>query len=529
MFADRTLEGGAYPGGTLHSRWSPRDSHTHTLIGVIVLALLAGIVVPFYADAMDYRFARLLALPAFLVFGFLLLFNRLFLLALIIVFRSAGDIVLDTTRFSLGGYETGVGGVINLCVILLACMLVIEKPARLPKKMVMAWLPFLVIVAFGIAIAPVKGDAIRTYLTLMSYFAMFVAAFYFVQTPADFRKCVKLVLWSSAIPALYAPVDVLFNAGAGGPEGFRLQSTFTHPNIMAFYLTLIISLTLFVLKDRASKASTAGRFGLTLYMVYLFGLLVLTQTRSAWIACLVMFVAYALLFERRYLIYLLALPVIALMVPEIRDRLVDLGSGNEAVGYAKLNSFAWRLRIWESGLQWMEPLRYVYGYGVDGFRNYSTTFFEAANKIQWGAHNVYVQWFFDTGALGLLAYLWLYGRTAFFIRQLARRDRLAAFIAIAIVIVYLVVSSSDNMFGYLVFNWYFWFIVGAACALAAGAHTRQPGEAKTAPDDGGGWQRREPDLDPDPGSPPPAPASASTPETGRTRLRRHHLHTAGQP
>ena len=523
MFADRTIEDGA-----LRSRWLPQESNAHTLIGVIVLAVLAGIVVPFYADAMDYRFARLLALPAFLVFGFLLLFNRLFLLGLIIVFRSAGDIVLDTTRFSLGGYETGVGGLINLCVIMLACMLVIEKPSRLPKKMVMAWLPFLLVAAFGVALAPSKGDAIRTYLTLLSYFAMFVAAFYFVQSPLDFRKCVKLVLWSSAIPALYAPVDVLLHAGAGGAEGFRLQSTFTHPNIMAFYLTLIISLTLFTLKDKVLRPSGAGRVGLTLYMIYLFVLLVLTQTRSAWIACLLLFVFYALLFERRYLIYLLALPVVALLVPEIRDRLVDLGSGNEAVGYAKLNSFAWRLQIWESGLQWMQPIRYLFGYGIDGFRSYSPIFFEAANKINWGAHNVYVQWFFDAGAIGLLAYLWLYGRTAFFIRQMARRDKLAAFIAIAIVIVYLVVSFSDNMFGYLVFNWYFWFTVGAACALAASTKADEPKKAAPV----GGPSPRAPQPDGTPNGPYGEARHGAThddPRPEQSRLRRHHLRTAGRP
>ncbi|HWU97505.1 MAG TPA: O-antigen ligase family protein [Oxalicibacterium sp.] len=473
MFGNRIGSGGAALSG---SRWADQrtDSHgtSYALLGVIVVALLAGVVVPFYAGAMDYKFARLLVLPALLLFGFLLMFNRLLLLTLIIVFRSAGDIVLETTRFSIGGYETGVGGVINLCVIMLACMLVVENPHRLPKKVVMAWLPFILVATAGVAVSPEKGDAIRTWLTMLSYFAIFASAFYFVRVPVDFRRCVKLVLWSSAIPALYAPVDILLNAGAGGPEGFRLQSTFTHPNIMAFYLMLIIPLTLFMLKDRATRLSSAGRIGLMLYMVYLLGLLILTQTRSAWIACLVMFISYALLFERRYLIYLMLLPVVALLVPEVRDRLVDLGSGNEAVGYAKLNSFAWRLSIWESGLQWMQPSHYLFGYGVDAFRHYSQTFFPAAGKISWGAHNVYVQWFFDAGVIGLLTYLWLYGRVTFFIKTLVRRDKLAAFIAIAIVIMYLVSSASDNMFGYLVFNWYFWFTVGAACALAARAQAR---------------------------------------------------------
>lgn len=459
----------ALPDHNIHVRWLPRHGQTHAVLAVIVLALLAGVVVPFYAEVMDYKLARLAALPAFLLFGFLLLFNRILLLTLIIVFRSVGDVVLESTRFSIGGYTTGLGGVINLCVILLACMLVLEKPQHLPRKMVGAWLPFMLAALFGVLMSPEKGDAIRTYLTLLSYFAMFVSAFYFVRSVQDFRYCVRLVVWSSLLPALYALVDVALHGGSGGAggEGFRLQSTFTHPNIFAFYLTLVIPLTLFILKDKATSLSGGMRVVVTLYFFYLLSLLVLTQTRSAWLACLFVFVAYALLFERRYLLYLMLLPLVALLVPEIRDRLLDLGSGTEAVGYAKLNSFAWRLSIWESGLQWMRPSHYLSGYGLEAFRHFSQTFFPAANKMNWGAHNVYVQWFFDAGVLGLCAYLFLYARMVWTLKSLLRSDKLAAFITIAIVLVYLVVSSSDNMFGYLVFNWYFWFVIGAGCALAS--------------------------------------------------------------
>ena len=48
----------------------------------------------------------------------------------------------------------------------------------------------------------------------------------------------------------------------------------------------------------------------------------------------------------------------------------------------------------------------------------------------------------------------------------------------AVVVQYLVVSFSDNMIRYLVFNWYFWFTVGGACALAtAGASGSSKGTA----------------------------------------------------
>jgi O-antigen ligase len=110
----------------------------------------------------------------------------------------------------------------------------------------------------------------------------------------------------------------------------------------------------------------------------------------------------------------------------------------------------------------------VLGYGLDSFRQYSVTFFPLANPadIGPGAHNVYVQLFFELGVLGLIAFFWLFGRLASWLRSLATTDRLGSVIASGLTLAYLVASVSDNMFSYLSFNWYFWFLQGAACALA---------------------------------------------------------------
>jgi len=88
-----------------------------------------------------------------------------------------------------------------------------------------------------------------------------------------------------------------------------------------------------------------------------------------------------------------------------------------------------------------------------------------SDGIKWDAHNVYVQWFFDVGLLGLAAYIWIHGRLLYMLRPLFAIDRLAAFITICTIISYLLVSLSDNIMFYLVFNWYYWFSIGAACAL----------------------------------------------------------------
>jgi O-antigen ligase len=145
--------------------------------------------------------------------------------------------------------------------------------------------------------------------------------------------------------------------------------------------------------------------------------------------------------------------------------LTDLSQGNEAGGTAQLNSFAWRVVLWKSAIGWMEPHRLIYGYGLDGFGHFAPTFFPLDRITKWDAHNVYVQFLFDTGAVGLMCYLWLYARVLWTIRSFKSMDRVSGFLLLAIVVQYLIVSYSDNMFRYLVFNWYFWFTVGGACSL----------------------------------------------------------------
>lgn len=430
----------------------------------MITAAVFGASIPIYIGAVGEGVGRLLVLPALIVFGSLAALRPRLLFLLIVLFRASGDLLFDASKFSLGGYQIGIGGVINALVILIAGLFVVEKPDVVPKRMATLWAAFLLTALYGLFIAPEKSEGIRLYLALVSYFAIFVGAFHFVRSIQDFRFCVRLVVWSSALPVLYSIVDIALHLRNGG---FRLQSTFGHPNIFAFYLTSIIALVLYLLKSRVRPASQGTRAGLMVYMALLLGLLVLTQTRSAWIACLAVFAIYGAFFERRYLVYLIAIPAAAMLIPDVRDRLLELGSGNEYVQYAKLNSFAWRRLIWESGLRWMQPDHYLLGYGLNAFKFYSPVFFPLSGEANFGAHNVYVQWLFEVGVFGLLAFLWLFGRLVWTLKLMAPVDRVGACIAITLAVEYLIVSFSDNVLSYLVFNWYFWFIAGAACAVGA--------------------------------------------------------------
>ncbi len=427
-----------------------------------MLCLIIGAAIPLIAGIADNQPNRLIALPALLLFVMVFLYDYKKSLILILLLRSVGDIVLESAQFGIGNFRMGTGGLINLAVIMIACLLVLEKPALFPGRLARYWVPILLMMGVGLVTSYETAGAIKVYLGMLSYFAIFVIAVYMVRSNDDFNKAIRLVVWSSLIPTLYSIIDVALHMR---DSGFRLKSTFAHANILAFYLMLMLVLCLYMLKSRLYRLTPRGRILICCYMPFLLGQMLLTQTRSAWFAFFAVIVLYTFLFERKYLLYLLLLPLVVVFVPAMSDRLMDLSQGNEVARSARLNSFAWRIVLWTAALNWMEPLRLIYGYGLEGFSHFAPIFFELDRITNYDAHNVYIQFLFEIGVVGLLCYLWLFAQVTWTIRSFVRIDPVSGFLLLTVVVQYLIVSFSDNMLRYLVFNWYLWFTVGGACSL----------------------------------------------------------------
>lgn len=428
----------------------------------VTAAVALGVAAPFYAVLTGGGAAALVAPPAMLLLAAVFLLRPSLLFLLILLTRSASDGVFEAARTALGDGLMGPGAVINACVILLCFSLVAREPGSFPRWTHALWAGFFLTGLYGVLISTQKGEAIRLLLAWVSNWAVFVCAVWRVRSRRDFDHCLGIVLASSLLPTAYALVQLAGHAGDLG--AFRLQSTFAHANIYAFYLVLMISVCFCLFEAAAGRG--VYRLCLSLYLVSQLALLMLTQTRSAWLACLLTIAAYGWFYRRRYLLCLAALFLVALLLPGVRDRLSDLG-GNSGIGHEeKLNSLAWRIELWIAALTWMEPLRYLFGYGVGGFRDLSPDFFPRSLGEKWDAHNVYVQWLFDVGVVGLVAYLWLQLSLLRVVRTLRQTDRLVWVTLLAAVTGYLLVSFSDNMMFYLSFNWYYWFLIGAGCALA---------------------------------------------------------------
>jgi O-antigen ligase len=212
-----------------------------------------------------------------------------------------------------------------------------------------------------------------------------------------------------------------------------------------------------------------------LYCVVLLGLVVLTQTRGAWVGVMIIFATFVFWVDRRFLFKLALLPAL-LFVPAVADRLGDLGKGTAYTGEMRsaddaVNSFAWRQLMWQSALEHAAGSLFL-GKGLASFGPDSLVFFPLANpnyvyseKAGVGAHNAFVQALYETGIVGLCCYLAIFISILLRIMNAYRFDPKGAWVAASIVIAFIAATFSDNMFDYGAVNLYFWGIVGVILSV----------------------------------------------------------------
>ena len=394
----------------------------------------------------------------------------------VLLVRSSCDPLFGLTQADGGG--TGLGAAVNALVIVLALLFCLESPVLISSA-ILPWTGFLMAGLASVISSPEPFmKAFRAFLWITSYAAVFVLPFALIRSREWALRCLTVVMCSSIIPIAYA-FGELASGSAARADGIRVSSTFNHPNIFAFYLVGLFALTLFLL--RSSLVSLSPRIGrwLVLYLPIIVILLVLTGTRSAWVGGAIILIAYASVVDKRYL---LCLPLVLLVIylPDVAERLSDLQTGNLDYGYAQLNSYAWRKILWQSALDWLmeNPSEYlVLGYGLGSFEHYQPLFFPRGEGV--GAHNALLQIFFEMGILGVLGVLWLF--VSLFAKLIVGYsfDKAGAMIMMILALAYLVVSYGDNMLDYLVFQWYFWFVMGVVCAWYQLHSTPRPVHALT--------------------------------------------------
>jgi O-antigen ligase len=414
-----------------------------TMLPTLVDLLLVGIV------------------PAAFVFGL-----RAGLATLIIV-RPLCDRLFELSRSDVGGVALSYGALLNLIVIFALLLNIGRVWRRAPSSLKTAWIPFLMVCSVGVLYSPVQVDAFRKLLTYVSFSSIFVLALAIVKSDRDVAFFLKLTILSSVLPVAYGLFQ--YATGVDFPWDSRIQSTFPHANILASYLVGVIGVILFLLASESIQITSRLRVCVTAYLIPLLVVLVLSQARGPWVGCFSLLLVYGLIYDRRILVFLLAAPLLASLIPTVNDRIADLTSHTDYVGGPgiELNAYAWRQLLWEHAWVWIwrQP---IFGYGLDSFHFYSPQFFFEAQGV--GAHSVYIQFIFELGFVGLTSLLWIFWRCFASILRYWRFEKRGATIAGAMMLVFLIFCYSDNIFEYVSFDWSFWFSSGLMLSHLAAVH-----------------------------------------------------------
>jgi len=281
----------------------------------------------------------------------------------ILLIRSACDPLFGLMQ---SGGKMGPGAAVNALIIGLAFLVFAESPALIGSAILPMWGGFLMSAFASATISPDPTKAVRVLFVLISYAAVFALPFGLVRSRERVLQCLLTVICSSFIPVAYVFVELV--TGSGGTEQGRLQSTFGHPNIFAFYLVSLLAVILFMLRSSIVSLTPRIRRWLALYLPVIVILILFTKTRNAWIGAAIVIIIYASIVDRRYLLCLFLVPLV-FYLPGVEERLLDLETGNVNYRYARLNSYAWRQLLWESTLGWlMTNPSLLLGYGLGSFR-----------------------------------------------------------------------------------------------------------------------------------------------------------------
>jgi putative inorganic carbon (HCO3(-)) transporter len=381
--------------------------------------------------------------------------------ATLIVIRPLTDRLFQLAAINVAGHAVTYGVTLNLIVICATILNIFRIRRCTPSGLQYMWLPFLLVCAVAVLYSPLQIDASRRLLIYVCYYSIFVLSFVIVRSERDVLFFLKLVILSSVLPVLYGLFQTLSGVDWFGDS--RIQSTFSHPNMFAFYLLAVIGVILFLNTTGRIRISGRLRLLLNLYLIPLLIVLIMTKTRSAWIGCMVLFFVYGLAHDRRLLVLMLIATPLAFAIPAVHERIVDLMSENNYIGgpAVELNSYAWRKLLWENAFTyiWRQP---IFGYGLHSFPFYSAEFFYPTPDGTY-AHNDYIQVLFETGLVGLITFLWIFWRCFVWLFQRWRFDKRGVTAAAAIMVAYMICSYSDNLLEYLPYQWEFWFPFGVIC------------------------------------------------------------------
>jgi len=276
-------------------------------------------------------------------------------------------------------------------------------------------LPFAVFTAVSAVSALLSGDPGDAFGNMKNYL-LFVVVWLTASLAADSRvreNVYGVLLVSGSGSALYGIALFILGKGRGGLH--RTPGTFS--NEMTFGGIMMLLLTLFAAMSVAPGIRRRLRIFSVAASLFAFTALLLTQTRSSWLAMAVSGLVIAAVFRKRLVpAYILALVAMALLAPQpYRDRISSIWDPDFRTNVQRIEMIKGGLSIFRE-----HP---VIGTGpVDLGEIYRRHMPPGAVYVHGHMHNIFLHVAVTLGAVGLAAFIWLLSAMSWMMIRTLRLD-----------------------------------------------------------------------------------------------------------
>ncbi|MFZ4648978.1 MAG: O-antigen ligase family protein, partial [Patescibacteria group bacterium] len=278
------------------------------------------------------------------------------------------------------------------------CLFIIYENRRQLPSISSAW-TWIILILIGVASVVYTisfSSTIDEIFRLLSIFLLFVSAYLLFKDPKDLTNLIRTIIFSSVVPVAVGFWQLANDTGLMEEGQNRLLGTFAHPNMLAYFLILPITLATFAALNLGKRRIES--YGYAIVSLILVIVLAFTYTRGAYVALALILLIVGLAKFRSFLVVsaIFAL-IVYVSIPQINARV------NSLLNFDPYGSIGWRIRLWTDGFSYFKENPWT-GNGLG-----TGPMVIAENRdFKLGAtepHNDYLRLGLEVGLPGIAAYL----------------------------------------------------------------------------------------------------------------------------
>lgn len=414
------------------------------------------------------------------------IFGEYFVLILLAA-RPTLDYWRDFSLFSVRSFEFNINSALSVFLLIWSVYFFVKNrehfkqiPAKIPWLIFIGWISLTAIYSYDLI------STIRETAKAANLFGLMGICYILSVKHGDAfsKNFLKGLIAGAILPLLVAGYQLLSRTGMDIDEiSNRIYGTFAHPNILATYTLLLLTVLINELAARKKLSFKEIPVWSKWLILFLLAIIAFTYTRIAWIGAALIFIILGMVYYRKItavilsgivLFFALFYPLNNYLIQNYNINLQTSGLIFRLTSRSEdSDSIKWRLSLANKVLPLLRQ-RWLLGYGYGSFPKVWDDNKDVGNiwDTTSEAHNDYIKIAFESGIIGLILFLWIfinliYQQINFAVKNKKRPDVTSGhdfvksnIVFIASIGIYLVLSLSDNMLHHTPMIWWLWAVWG---------------------------------------------------------------------